>query len=157
MAHFRILVVDDYEAWRKRIRAILEPWPELDVIGEASDGLEALQKAEELRPDIILLDIGIPRLNGIETGHRLSQLVPTAKVLFVTQENDPEVIKATFSSGTCGYVIKTDAGSELVPAIQAVLRGDRFIRSRIAGLTLRTGGFSAQREHRSSQGGVLFG
>ena len=59
MMHLRILVVDDYEAWRKRIRAILEPWPELDVIGEASDGLEALQKAEELRPDIILLDIGI--------------------------------------------------------------------------------------------------
>jgi DNA-binding NarL/FixJ family response regulator len=101
----------------------------LGVIGEASDGLEAVQKAETLKPDLILLDIGLPYLNGIETENRLCRLVPSAKVLFLTQNNDADIVWAALSNGALGYVLKTDAGSELLPAIKAILRGEKFVSS----------------------------
>ena len=129
MMHLRILVVDDYTVWRQHIRSILEPWPELEVIGEASDGLEALQNAEQLSPDLILLDIGLPKLNGIAVEYRLCETVPAAKVIFVTQNDDLDVVEAVFRNRTQGYVLKSDARRELVPAIQTVLRGDRFLSS----------------------------
>ena len=88
----RILVVDDYEVYREYLRRKLQSRPELQILGEASDGFEAVQKAEELQPDLILLDIGLPKLNGIEAAHRISQLVPQAKILFVSHDNDAEVV-----------------------------------------------------------------
>jgi DNA-binding NarL/FixJ family response regulator len=131
MSNVRILVVDDYEGWRQRIRSILELWPELQVVGEASDGLEALQKAEALKPDLILLDIGLGKLNGIEVEKRLCQLVPRAKVLFLSQYNDADIVRTALSNEAQGYVLKTDAGDELLTAIKAILRGDRFVSSGI--------------------------
>jgi len=99
----------------------------LQVIGEASDGLEAVQKAEELKPDLILLDIGLPTLSGIEAAHRISKLVPSATVLFLSQEIDADVVAAALSNGAGGYVLKLDAIQELLPAVESVLRGQRFI------------------------------
>jgi len=99
----------------------------LKIIGEASDGLEAVQKAEELTPDLILLDIGIPTLNGIEAAHRISKLVPRATVLFLSQENDADVVATALSNGARGYVLKLDADRELLPAVESVLRGQRYI------------------------------
>ena len=107
--------------------AMLQAMSELQVIGEASDGLEAVQKAEELRPDLILLDIGLPTLNGIEVAHRISMLVPSSAVLFVSQENDADVVAKALSNGARGYVLKLDANQELLPAVESVLRGQRFI------------------------------
>ena len=107
--------------------AILEARPELQVIGEAADGFEAVQKAEELQPDLILLDFGLPTLNGIEAAHRISRLVPAAKILFVSQENDTDVVAAALSNGAKGYLRKQNANSELLSAIEAVLQGDRFV------------------------------
>ena len=107
--------------------ALLAARPELQVIGEASDGLQAMQKAEELQPDLILLDIGLPALNGIEAAHRISRLVPAAKILFVSQENDKDVVAAALSNGAKGYVRKQNANSELLSAIEALLRGNRFV------------------------------
>jgi len=125
----RILLVDDFPVWRLQLRSILAAHPEWQVVGEASDGLEALQKAEQLSPDLILLDIGLPKLNGIAVEYRLCETVPAAKVIFVTQNDDLDVVEAVFSNRTQGYVLKSDARRELVPAIQTVLRGDRFLSS----------------------------
>jgi DNA-binding NarL/FixJ family response regulator len=123
----RILVVDDYEPFRRVVCATLEARPELQVIGEASDGLQAVQKAEELQPDLILLDIGMPTLNGIEAAHRISRLVPAAKILFVSQDNDTDVVAAALSDGAKGYLPKQNANTELLFAVEAVSRGDRFV------------------------------
>ena len=127
----RVLVVDDYEPFRRFLCKILKTRLELQVIGEAADGLEAVQKAQDLTPDLILLDIGLPKLNGIETAERLPRHVPKAKILFLSQNNDAEVIAAALSNGAKGYVWKENAAAELVPAIETVLRGDRFIRSQL--------------------------
>jgi DNA-binding NarL/FixJ family response regulator len=123
----RILVVDDSEPFRRFVCALLAARPELQVIGEASDGLQAMQKAEELQPDLILLDIGMPALNGIEAAHRISRLVPAAKILFVSQENDKDVVAAALSDGAKGYLRKQNAGTELLSAVEVVLRGNRFV------------------------------
>jgi DNA-binding NarL/FixJ family response regulator len=123
----RVLVVDDFEPFRHFLCATLEARPELQVIGEASDGLQAVQKAEESQPDLILLDIGLPKLNGIEAAHRISRLVPAAKILFVSQENDADVVSAALSNGAKGYVLKLDANRELLPAVESILRGKDFI------------------------------
>ena len=129
MSQIRILVVDDHEAWREFICSVLESWPEFQVVGEASDGLEAVCKAQELKPDLIVLDIGLPKMNGIEAEHQLCELVPSAKVLFLTQLTNTDIVRAVLSNGAQGYVLKFDAGRELLPGIKAILRGEKFVSS----------------------------
>jgi DNA-binding NarL/FixJ family response regulator len=97
------------------------------VIGLVADGMEAVQKAEQLRPDLILLDIGLPTLNGIEAASRIEKVCPTSKILFVSENRSPDLIRAALSNGAVGYLVKSDAGSELVPAMKAVFEGKRFI------------------------------
>ena len=123
----RVLVVDDYEPFRRFVCALLAARPELQIVGEAADGFEAVQKAEELQPDLILLDVGLPKLNGIEAAHRISRLVPVAKILFVSQENDTDVIAAALGDGAEGYLRKQNAVSKPLSAVETVLRGDRFV------------------------------
>jgi DNA-binding NarL/FixJ family response regulator len=132
----RILLVDDYEPWRRRIRSTLEARLELQVVGEASDGLEAILKAQELQPDLILLDIGLPTLNGIEAATRIHKVARSAKILFASMINDLEVVGVALSNGAKGYLLKTDAWSELMPAIEAVVRGDRFLSAGLKAHTL---------------------
>ena len=122
----RILVVDDFEPFRRFLCTTVEARPELQVIGEASDGLEAVQKAEELQPDLIFLDIGLPTLNGIEVAGRIAGLVPAAKILFISQDNDPDVAAAALRNGAKGFVHKQNAVTELLPAVEAILRGDQW-------------------------------
>jgi DNA-binding NarL/FixJ family response regulator len=122
-----MLVVEDYEPFRRFLYSKLQSRPEFQIVGEASDGLEAVQKAEELQPDLILLDIGLPKLNGIEAAHRISRLVPSASVLFISQENDPDLVAAALSNGAKGYVRKENAETDLLAAMAAVVRGDRFV------------------------------
>ncbi len=126
MSSFRVLVVEDYEPFRRFICSTLGKRRELRIVGEASDGLQAVQKAEELQPDLILLDIGLPTINGIEVACRISRLVPAAKVLFVSQNNDADVVTAALSNGAKGYVRKANALIDLLPAVEVVLRGGRF-------------------------------
>ncbi len=125
------LVVDDFEPFRRFVCSTLGTRPGLQVVGEASDGLEAVQKAEELKPDLILLDIGLPTLTGIEVSQRISRVAPHAKIVFVTQEADPEVVRAVLDHSPRGYVLKVDANRELLPAVEAVLRGERFVSTSV--------------------------
>jgi DNA-binding NarL/FixJ family response regulator len=105
----------------------------LRVIGVASDGLEAVQKAEELQPDLILLDIGLPSLNGIEVARQIRKLSPKSKMLFVSQESSAEMVQGALGTGAQGYVLKRDAGRELLEGVNAVLRGEEFVSARFAG------------------------
>jgi len=128
-----ILVVDDYEVWRRRVRLLFQARPEWQVIAEASDGSEAVQKTEDLKPDLILLDIGLPKLDGIEAARRICQVSPNTRIIFLSLNNDLEVVRAALGTGAMGYVCKTDAGRELLPAVTAVLRGEKFVSSRLKG------------------------
>ena len=125
----RILVVDDFEMFRQFVVELLGKRPELQVVGEASDGLEAIQKAVELRPDLILLDIGLPSLNGIEVARQMRSLVPESKVIFLTIESSADMVQEALSVGARGYVVKTMAESELLTAMEAVLLGKSSILS----------------------------
>jgi len=129
----RVLVVDDFEPFRRFVASILQKRPELQIIGEVSDGLEAVQKTEVLRPDLILLDIGLPNLNGLEAANRIRQVASGARIILLTQNSDEEIVRAALSAGAQGYVLKTDAGSELLPAVTGVLGGDDFVSCGIKG------------------------
>jgi DNA-binding NarL/FixJ family response regulator len=125
----RILVVDDSKDWLRQVRLLLQSRPECQVIAEASDGSEAVQKAEELKPDLILLDIGLPKLNGIEAARLIRQHSPNSEIIFLSQNKDPDFAWAALGTGALGYVRKTDTERELLPAVDAVLRGEQFISS----------------------------
>jgi len=134
-AAVRVLLVEDFVAFRQFI--CLRLWnshclrlrnsPDLRVIGEASDGLEALQKAVELRPDLILLDLGLPSLNGIEVARHMRRLVPESKIIFLTRETSAETVQEALSVGAWGYVTKSKAQADLFAAVEAVLSGKTFI------------------------------
>src|SRR5882672_9974931 len=98
----RVLIVDDYEDWRRKVRQLLQGHPELQVTGEASDGLEAVQKADELKPDLILLDIGLPKLNVIEAARQIRQLPLSSKIIFLSQDNSLDVVQVALSTGAQG-------------------------------------------------------
>jgi DNA-binding NarL/FixJ family response regulator len=123
----RILVVDDFKDWLRQVRLLLQSRPECQVIGEASDGSEAVQKAEELKPDLIVLDVGLPNLSGIEAARQIRQRSPNSEIIFLSQNSDLDVVRAALDTGALGYVCKTDAGRELLPAMDAVLRGKQFV------------------------------
>jgi DNA-binding response OmpR family regulator len=126
-------VVDDHEPFRRFICSTLRKRPELEIVGETSDGLDAVQKAEELQADLIVLDIGLPSLNGIEAARRIRKLAPKSKILFISQESSADVVPEALATGARGYVVKTDAGSELLEAVDAVLRGGQFVGRRFSG------------------------
>lgn len=128
----RVLVADDFVPWRRLLRSILQEKPELNVVCEVSDGLEAVQKARELQPDLILLDIGLPTLSGIEAARQIRTIAPKAKILFVSENYSIDIARSTLSAGGCGYVIKSDAGSELLAAVEAVFLGRQFISARLS-------------------------
>lgn len=128
----RLLVVDDCEPWRRFLGTTFAKQPGLQIIGEACDGLEAVQKAQDLEPDLILLDIGLPKLDGVEAALRIQELVPRAKILFLTQNSDADLVATVLSQGACGYLLKIDAGHELIAAIEAIIRGERFVCKRLA-------------------------
>jgi len=129
MSTIRILLVDDYLRWQHYVSSLLETMIEFEVIAVAADGLEAVQKAGELQPDLILLDIGLPKLNGIEAARRIRNLSPNSKILFVSQETSSELVKEALQLGAMGYLVKSDAASELLLGVEAVLRGEQFVSS----------------------------
>jgi DNA-binding NarL/FixJ family response regulator len=132
----RVLVVEDHGDWRKLVRLLFQIRPEWQVICEVSDGLEAVKKAEELKPDLILLDIGLPKLNGIKAARRIRQLSPNSKIVFLSMDNSLDTVQVALGTGALGYVYKAYAQSDLPPAVEAALRGERFVSSGIKGYKL---------------------
>ena len=126
---FRVLVVDDFEPWRHHVSSMLQTQPDLRVVAEAADGLGAVQKAQELKPDLILLDIGLPNLDGLAAAKRIRQVAPAAPIIFLTANSDKGMVRAALSTGAAGYVLKTDAARELLTAVAGVLGGDDFVSS----------------------------
>jgi DNA-binding NarL/FixJ family response regulator len=125
----KILVVEDYEVFRRFLCSALQQRAAFQVIEEVSDGLDAVQKAQELQPDLVLLDIGLPKLNGLEAGRRIRKISPNSKILFLSQESSPDVVQEALRLGAQGYVLKARAQSDLLPAIDAVLGGKQFVSS----------------------------
>ncbi len=123
----RILLVEDFEPFRKLIRTLLEANPSLQIVAEIADGQEAVQRVAELKPSVILLDIGLPSLNGIAAARLMRRLSPNSKILFVSQESSPEVIQEALCLGASGFVAKSRVGVDLMPALEAILLGGNFV------------------------------
>jgi DNA-binding NarL/FixJ family response regulator len=123
----RVLVVDDFEPWQRQVIRQIREKPNFKIIGMMADGMEAIQKAEELQPDLVLLDVSLPKLSGIEAARKIRKLVPRAKILFLSASPDPDVVRAAFCAGGAGYVLKSDAASALLPGMEAVLSGKQFV------------------------------
>ena len=132
-AIIRILVVDDFGPWRHKVCCLLGTHALLQVVGEASHGPAAVQQAKDLQPDLILLDIGLPELSGIDAANQIRQFAPDAKILFLTQNRDIAIVRAALNTGATGYIVKSSAGSELLAAVEAVMRGDRFVSGELRG------------------------
>jgi DNA-binding NarL/FixJ family response regulator len=129
MAALRTLIVEDHDGLRALLRSLLENETSCVVIGEASDGLQAVQKAQELQPDLILLDLSLPKLNGMEAGRRIRKISPQSKIVFLTQNPAPEIVESALRIGA-GYLLKSDA-KELPAAVHAVLEGGKFVSTRL--------------------------
>lgn len=124
-------MVDDFADWRQCVLEKLRENRSLQVVGVASDGLEAVLKAEELQLDLILLDIGLPKLDGIEAARHIRKIAPRAKIVFLTQEIDRDVARTAVGAGGDGYVVKSDADGELFAAVEAVILGKKFVSARL--------------------------
>ncbi|HET6179942.1 MAG TPA: response regulator transcription factor [Candidatus Sulfotelmatobacter sp.] len=130
MGRTNILVVDDSDRWRSVARSILENIPSFRVVGEARDGLEAIKKAAALVPDVVLLDVGMPHLNGIEAAKKIRQACASSIIIFLTQESDSDVRRAALATGAFAYVLKPSAGHELRTVVEmATLTAHQTARS----------------------------
>jgi len=129
MGHCRTLVVDDVEEFRRFLCSTLRQRIDCEVVGEASDGLQAVAQAEKLQPDLILLDLGLPRLNGIEAAKQIRKLSPTSKILFFTQHCSREIVQGALLTGATGYLLKSDA-KQLLFAVETILQGGQFVSNR---------------------------
>jgi len=125
--HIRILLVDDHEVFRRYVSSMLKEQANVQIIAEAEDGLQAVKQAEALQPDVILLDIGLPGINGIEAARQIGEIANKARIIFLTQESSPEVVQEALDLGAWAYITKVHAGTKLLPAVDAVSRGERFI------------------------------
>jgi two-component system response regulator NreC len=121
-AGVRILLADDFAPWRSQVRSFLQSETKWKIVFEACDGLEAVQKTVELRPDIVLLDISMPGLNGIEAASRIRQLSPDSRIIILTQNADDDLMSAALQAGALAYVLKAEMTTELIPAVQTALR-----------------------------------
>jgi DNA-binding NarL/FixJ family response regulator len=128
-----VLLADDFGEFRTAVSLLLRKKPELQIVAEASDGIEAVEQSRQLQPDLILLDIGLPKLNGIAAARQIREVAPQSKIIFVTQETSADIMKEAIGLGGMGYVVKAKVESELLKAIDLVLEGKQFIGTGLTG------------------------
>ncbi len=127
MSKIRVLLVDDHALMRDGIRALLDLQDDIEIVAEACEGQDAIEKAQKLKPDVVIMDISMPEMDGLEATRRIKRKNPSVKVLVLTQHDNREYILSTIKSGSDGYLPKRALGSELVPAIRAVHQGHSFL------------------------------
>ncbi|HKV79704.1 MAG TPA: response regulator transcription factor [Candidatus Sulfotelmatobacter sp.] len=130
MALPRVILADDHTMLVEAFRKLLEP--QCDIVGTASDGRALLETALQLKPDLIVVDIAMPLMNGLEAGLRLKKLMPTVKLIFLTMKEDPDLAMEAMRCGASGYLLKSSAGSELIRAIQMAIKGKSYVTPQIA-------------------------
>ncbi|MBI5017210.1 MAG: response regulator transcription factor [Deltaproteobacteria bacterium] len=130
---YRVVVAEDHTILREGLRAIFAPEPEFEVVGEATDGREAIQRAEELTPDLLLLDLSMPRTSGLDALQAIKRASPATQVLVLTVHKTEEYVSAALQAGADGYVLKDSSAAELLLAVRSVLAGERYLCAPIAG------------------------
>jgi DNA-binding NarL/FixJ family response regulator len=133
---FRILVADDHEVVRRGLCALLRNQPEWEVCGEAGDGREAVEKVLTLKPEVVILDIGMPNLNGLEATRQILKTNPRIKVLVLTLHDSDQVVQEVLNAGARGFLLKTDAARDLVAAVEALRRGKTYFTPKVAAMVL---------------------
>jgi len=136
MGNLKVLVADDHEVVRKGLRTILEEQPGWEVSGEASDGREAVDKVRALKPDVTVVDVGMPGLNGLEATRQMLRNDPATKVLILTMHESDPLIREVLDAGARGYLLKSDAGKDLVSAVEAIRRNKTYFTARVAQMVL---------------------
>ena len=136
MAAFRILVADDHEVVRKGLVSLLQAQPEWQVCGEAGDGREAVEKALQLKPDVVILDIGMPSLNGLEATRQILKASPQARILILTLHDSDQVVREVLNAGARGFLLKSDAARDLVAAVEALRHDKTYFTSKVAAMVL---------------------
>ena len=132
MKKIRVLIVDDHAVLRAGLRTLLNLQPDMEVVGEAAEGLEALEKTKRLEPEVVLMDISLPGMEGLEATKELKRTHPNVKVLILTMHEDRRFLYPALKAGASGYVVKRAADTELIDAIRAVSRGDAFLHPSVA-------------------------
>lgn len=127
MDPIRLVLVDDHEIARRGLRSVLSEDPGIEVVSEIGSGEDAIEKVRELHPDVVLLDISLPGVSGIEAANSMRQISPESRIIFVSQHDSPLIAKDALLTGAFGYVVKSDAGLDLLPAIEAVHAGHTFV------------------------------
>jgi len=133
---FRILLADDHEVVRRGLCSLLKAQPDCEVCGEAADGREAVEKALKLKPEIVILDIGMPRLNGLEATRQILRVIPETKILILTLHDSDQVVREVLDAGARGFLLKSDAARDLVSAIEALRRDKIYFTPKVASMVL---------------------
>jgi two-component system response regulator NreC len=156
-APIRLVIVDDHTLLRSGLKMLLNAQHDMDVVGEASDGKDALEKVASLRPDVVIMDISMPGMGGLEATRELRRLQPQCKVLVLTMHTDPSYLRQLLQAGAAGYVLKRAADTELTDAIRAVYRGDLFVYSSLTRTLLDAHPHPGQtaREHSDEEADAL--
>lgn len=152
MKPVRLLIADDHSIVRRGLRALLESQPGWEVCGEAVDAREAIEKAKQLRPDVVIMDISMPGLNGLEATRRIIRSAPQIQVLVLTVHDSPEIIDRALAAGARGYVLKSDADRDLVAAVEAVRQRKSFFTPMVAEMILE--GYLKKQVGRKRKGGL---
>ncbi len=133
---FRIFVADDHEVVRRGLCALLQVQPDWEVCGEAGDGREAMEKVQKLKPDVVILDIGMPSLNGLEATRQILRVNPQTKILILTLHDSDQVVREVLNAGARGFLLKSDAARDLVAAVEALRRDKTYFTSKVAAMVL---------------------
>jgi len=136
LSELRILIADDHELMRRGVRSLLEAEAGWTVVGEAADGQELVEKTEKLRPDVVVLDISMPRLNGLEAAHRIKKILPEVKILILSMHDSEQLARSVLDAGARGYIAKSDTARDLVIAIEALRRNKTFFTPKVDQLVL---------------------